>query len=207
MLAIWEDNMIFTRKPYQIDSVYFEDNTLKIGCQCQEYSGSLTGGKASFSDTKGRITVSVFSPANKIITIKVTNHQSVPRSRISSVIDLRPSVNGAIEDRGEYLAFKSGPFEAHINKKILSIKFFYCGNELMSQNANMPVFYKSDAGSESCYTVSSNASTGACFDLNPREILYGLGGAGASIIRNGQVVKGEDFMGTPGTSADHAAES
>lgn len=199
MLALWEDNMIFTRKPYQIDSVYFEDNTLKIGCQCQEYSESLTGGKASFSDTKGRITVSVFSPANKIIAIKVTNHHAEPRSRVSSVIDLRPSVNGAIEDRGEYLAFKSGPFEAHIDKKILSIKFFYCGNEILSQNGNMPVFYRSDSGSESCYTVSRNASTGARFNLNPREILYGLGGAGTTIIRNGQVVKGEDFKGTPGT--------
>ena len=41
-----EDNMIFTRKPYQIDSVYFEDNTLKIGCQCKEYTEALTGGKA-----------------------------------------------------------------------------------------------------------------------------------------------------------------
>ena len=47
--------MIFTRKPYQIDSVYFEDNTLKIGCQCKEYTEALTGGKACFTDSKGKV--------------------------------------------------------------------------------------------------------------------------------------------------------
>ena len=190
--------MFFTRKPYQIDSVYFEDNTLKIGCQCKEYSASLTGGSGSFVDSKGRITVSLFSPASKIITVKVTNHQSEPRLRAHSVIELIPTVNGAIEDRGDYLAFKSGPLEAHINKNILDIKFFYFGNELTSQTENMPIYYKTDSGSESSFTVSSNAFTGASFNLGAREIIYGLGGSGASIIRNGQLVKGEDFAGKPG---------
>ena len=193
------DNMLFTRKPYQIDSVYFEDNTLKIGCQCQEYDKALTGGKAGFKDSKGRMTISLFSPANKIITVKVSNHHAEPRARASSVIELMPSVNGAIEDRGDILAFKSGPLEAQINKKILDIKFFYFGNELTSQTAIMPIFYKTDSGSESSYTVSSNAFTGASFNLGAREVIYGLGGAGSSIVRNGQVVNGEDFSGTPGT--------
>ena len=58
--------MFFTRKPYQIDSVYYVDNTLKIGCDCQAFSESLTGCKDCFKDAKGRITVSVFSPANPL---------------------------------------------------------------------------------------------------------------------------------------------
>ena len=100
--------MFFTRRPYRIDSVYYEDSTLKIGCECQEYSESVTGGKGSFKDTKGRITVSLFSPANNIITVKVTNHHAEPRSRSSSVIELSPSGFGTLEDMGSFLAFKSG---------------------------------------------------------------------------------------------------
>ncbi len=191
--------MIFTRKPYKVDSVYFENNTLKIGCECQEYTEALTGGKAGFIDAKGRITISVFSPVSKVIAVKVTNHHAEPRTKISSVIELEPSVSGLIEDRGEEIIFRSGSLEAHINKKIFSIRFFYCGNELLSQSSNMPVFYKTDSGPESSYTVSANSSTGASIDLGPREIIYGLGGTGSSIIRNGQVVQGEDFSRTPGT--------
>lgn len=191
--------MIFTRKPYQIDSVYSEDNTLKIGCECLEYSEALTGGKGGFADTKGRLTVSVFSPANKIITVNVTNHKAEPRARSSSIIDLFPTVNGAIEDREDHLVFKSGPLEARIDKKILSVRFFYCGNELTRQSVNLPVFYKTDSGSETCFTISSNTSTGASFDLGPGEIIYGLGGTGSAVIRNGQIVKGEDFSRTAGT--------
>ena len=191
--------MIFTRKPYKIDSVYYEDNMLKIGCQCQEYSKAITGTKAGFKPANGRITVSVFSPANKIISVKVTNHQTEPRVRASKVIELLPTVNGTLEDRGNILAFKSGPLEAHIDKNYLSIKYLYYGSEITRQNDTMPIFYKTDSGSESCYAVSANASTGASFDLNPRELIYGLGGSGASIIRNGQVVKGEDFTRYPGT--------
>ncbi|WP_034449849.1 TIM-barrel domain-containing protein [Butyrivibrio sp. AE2032] len=191
--------MIFTRKPYQIDSVYFENNTLKIGCECKEYSESLTGGKACFTDAKGRITVSVFSPAGKIIAVKVTNHHAEPRAKSSEVIELAPSVSGLIEDSGDEIIFKSGTLEARINKKIFSIRFFYCGNELVSQTANMPVYYKTDSGSEHSYVNSSNSKTGASIDLGPREMIYGLGGAGASVIRNGQLVKGEDFTGMPGT--------
>ena len=48
-----EDGMLFTKKPYKIDSVYYVDNTLKIGCGCQEYSQSLTGGNAVFKDVGG----------------------------------------------------------------------------------------------------------------------------------------------------------
>ena len=50
--------MLFSRKPYQIDSVYYMDNTLKIGCDCQAFSETLTGCKDCFKDAKGRITVS-----------------------------------------------------------------------------------------------------------------------------------------------------
>ena len=191
--------MIFTRKPYRIDSVYFEDNTLKIGCECQEYSEALTGGKAEFTDTRGRITVSVFSPASKIITVNVTNHRAEPRLKPSTNFELFPTVNGTIEDREDLIVFKSGPLEAHINKTVLSIRFFYYGNELTRQSKNLPVFYKTDSGSESCYTISSKASTGASFDLGPGEMICGLGGTGSSVIRNGQVVKGEDFGRIPGT--------
>ena len=183
------DNMFFTRRPYRIDSVYYEDSTLKIGCECQEYSESVTGGKGSFKDTKGRITVSLFSPANNIITVKVTNHHAEPRARSSSVIELSPSGFGTLEDMGSILAFKSGHLEAHINKTVFSLKFIYCGNELLNQTSSMPIFYKTDSGTEHCYTVSAEASSGASIDLKPRELLYGLGAAGASVIRNGQKVK------------------
>ena len=187
--CLWqEDNMIFTRKPYRIDSVYYEDNTLKIGCECQEYSESLTGGKGSFKNTKGRTTVSVFSPGNKIITVRITNHQAEPRAKASTVIKLSPSNSGTLEDMGDILVFKSGYLEAQINKKTFSIKFLYYNNELCSQTSNMPVFYKTDSGSDNCYTISANAKTGASFNLGAKEIIYGLGGNGASIVRNGQVV-------------------
>ena len=114
--------MVFTRKPYRIDSVYYEDNKLKIGCECQEYSPALTGGKGTFKDTKGRMTISVFSPANNIITVKVTNHKATPRFKGSSAIELVPAT-GTLDDLGDTLAVKSGHLEAHINKKTFSIKF------------------------------------------------------------------------------------
>lgn len=191
--------MIFTRKPYQIDSVYYIENTLKIGCECQEYQEALTGGKACFKDTNGRITVTVFSPANNVITVKATNHQTEPRSKGSAAVKLDPSTAGTLEDVGDYMSFKSGHLEARINKTTFAIKFYYCDKELCKQSVNMPIFYKTDSGSESFYTVSSNAKSGAAFDLKPREIVYGLGGAGASVVRNGQVIKCNDIEGKPNT--------
>lgn len=188
--------MFFTRKPYQIDSVYYEDNTLRIGCECQEYSESFTGGKGVFKNTNGRITVSVFSPGNKIITVKVTNHQSESRPKSTSVINLTPSTAGTLEDQGDTLVFKNGYLEAQINKKTFSIRFLYCSNELCSQTARMPVFYKTESGSESCYSMSPNAKTGVSFNLGAKEIIYGLGGSGSSIIRNGQVVVCNDTDGS-----------
>lgn len=188
--------MVFTRKPYQIDSVYYEDNTLKIGCECQEYSEALTGGKGTFRDTKGRMTISVFSPANNLITVKVTNHHATPRSKGSSAINLIPTT-GTLDDMGDILAFKTGHLEAQINKKTFSIKFVYCGNELCVQTANMPVFYKTSSGTESCYALSSDARTGASFNLSSRELIYGLGSAGASVVKNGQTVKC-NYAGIPG---------
>ena len=193
-----EDNMVFTRKPYQIDSVYYEDNTLKIGCECQEYSEALTGGKGSFKDTKGRMTISVFSPANNLITVKVTNHHAAPRSKGTAAIELVPTT-GTLDDLGEVLAFKSGNLEAHINKKTFAIKFIYCGNELLAQTANMPVFYKTSSGTENCYAISSDACTGASFNIGSRELFYGLGSAGSSIVRNGQIVKCNASGGKPGS--------
>ena len=183
------DNMIFTRKPYQIDSVYYEDNTLKIECGCKEYSEALTGGKGSFKESNGRMTVSVFSPGNKIITVKVVNHRSEPRARSSSVINLVPSTSGTLEDTGDTVVFKSGYLEAHINKKTFAVKFLYCNNEICSQTSGLPVFYKTDSGSGNCYTVSEKSSTGVSFSLGAREIIYGFGGNGSSIVRNGQIVK------------------
>ena len=181
--------MIFTRKPYLIDSVYYENNTLKIECACQEYSEALTGGKGTFKDSKGRVTISVFSPANKIITVKVINHQTEPRAKSSSVLDLVPSPSGTLEDSENTVVFKSGYLEAQIDKKTFSIKFSYYNNELCGQTINMPVFYKSDSGTGNCYTVSPDAKTGASFNLGSKEIIYGLGGNGSSIVRNGQIVK------------------
>lgn len=181
--------MLFSRKPYQIDSVYYMDNTLKIGCDCQAFSETLTGCKDCFKDAKGRITVSVFSPANNIISVRVLSHHAEPKTKGYSVIDLVPSGFGTLEDTGDYFTFKSGHLEARISKKVFEIRFFYCGSELLNQNANMPIYYKTDSGSESYYTLSQNAILGASIDLKPKETLYGLGGAGASIIRNGQIVK------------------
>ena len=82
--------MLFSRKPYQIDSVYYMDNTLKIGCDCQAFSETLTGCKDCFKDAKGRITVSVFSPANNIISVRVLSHHAEPKTKGYSVIDLVP---------------------------------------------------------------------------------------------------------------------
>ena len=191
--------MLFTRKPYQINSVYFEDNTLKIGCRCQEYTEALTGGRAVFKDGKGSVSISLFSPVANIISVKVSNHLSEPRAKSTSVIALRPAATGSIEDRGDILVFKSGSLEAHINKSTFSIKFLYYGAEIANQTANMPVFYKTGAGSANNYAVSSEVFTGASFDLRQGEIIYGLGGTGSSVIRNGQTVKCEDRSRVPGT--------
>ena len=180
--------MVVTRKPYQIDSVYYEDNTLKIECGCKEYSEALTGGRGSFKESKGRMTVSVFSPGNKIITIKVTNHQIEPRAKSASVINLLPSTAGTLEDQGDKVVFKSGYLEAHINKKNLAINFFYYNNGLCSQTPEMPLFYRTSPGSGCCGAVSSGSKTGASFNLGAREIIYGFGGNGSSIVRNGQIV-------------------
>lgn len=191
--------MLFTRKPYQIDTVYFEDNTLNIGCSCQEYSETLTGGRASFRDGKGSVAISLFSPVANIITVKIFNHLSEPRAKTSTVVDLRPSLNGTIEDRGDVLIFKSGSLEAHINKNTFSIKFLYYGVEIAKQTSSIPVFYKTGSGSANSYALSSEVYTGACFDLRPGEMIYGLGGTGSSVIRNGQTVKCGDRSNVPGT--------
>ena len=182
------DNMIFTRKPYQIDSLYYDDNTLNISCGCQEYSESVSGGRGSFKNAGGRTNISIFSPGNKIITVRVKNHQTEPRARSSAVITLEPTASGTLEDMGDKVVFKSGYLEAHINKKTFSVKFLYINNELCCQTANLPVFYKTDSGAGNWNTVSSNTRTGASFSLGAKEILYGLGSNGSSIVRNGQVV-------------------
>lgn len=200
VLYLRRETMIYTRKPYQIDSVYYEENTLKIGCECQEYTEALTGGKATFKSAKGRITVTVFSPANDVITIKATNHQTEPRSKGTATVKLDPTTAGSLEDKGDYLAFKSGHLEARINKTTFSIKYFYCDKELCKQSVNMPIFYKTDSGSENFCTVSSNARSGASFDLEARELVYGLGCAGASVVRNGQKIKCNDFENRSNTS-------
>ena len=116
--------MLFSRKPYQIDSVYYMDNTLKIGCDCQAFSETLTGCKDCFKDAKGRITVSVFSPANNIISVRVLSHHAEPKTKGYSVIDLVPSGFGTLEDTGDYFTFKSGHLEARISKKVFEIRFF-----------------------------------------------------------------------------------
>ena len=103
--------MFFTRKPYQIDSVYYVDNTLRIGCDCQAFSETLTGCKDCFKDAKGRITVSVFSPASNIISIKVLSHHAEPKTKGYSVIELSPSGFGTLDDSGEY--FVSEPERKH----------------------------------------------------------------------------------------------
>ena len=193
--------MLFTKKPYKIDSVYYVDNTLKIGCGCQEYSQSLTGGNAVFKDVGGRISISVFSPANNIITIKVTGHRSEPRAKSDSVIELVPTGAGTFEDLGDRFTFKSGHLEAQIDKKYFNIRYLYCGNEICNQNVNMPIYYKSDSGLATRYAVPSNSVSGASFDLKVRENIYGLGGAGASILRNGQLVECNVFEGRAG--AEH----
>ena len=144
------------------------------------------------------MTISVFSPANNLITVKVTNHKSTPRAKRSSAIELIPTT-GTLDDLGDILSFKTGNLEAHINKKTFSIKFIYCGNELCSQTANMPVFYKTSSGTENGYVLSSDACTGASFNLGSRELIYGLGSAGSSIVRNGQIVKCNVADCKPGT--------
>ena len=200
-LTYRRDNMLFTRKPYQIDSVYYAENILKIGCQCKEYAEALTGGRGSFEESKGRITISLYSPAANIITVKVINRRSEPKARLSSVISLTPSANGSIEDRGDILAFKSGSLEALINKNTFAVRYTYYGAEIAKQTASLPVFYKTEAGRGSCYAVSDNTFTGASFDLRPGEMIYGLGGAGSSVIRNGQYIKDTDHSGVAG--AEH----
>jgi alpha-glucosidase (family GH31 glycosyl hydrolase) len=145
------------------------------------------------------MTISVYSPANNLITVKVTNHQATPRSKRNSAIKLVPAT-GTLDDLGDTLAFKSGQLEAHINKKIFSIKFIYCGNELCSQTANMPVFYKTSSGTENNFVLASDACTGASFNLGSRELIYGLGSAGSSIVRNGQIVKCNVADSIPGTA-------
>ncbi len=183
------DNMFFTRKPYQIDSVYYEDNTLKIECGCREYSEALAGGKGRFKESDARMTISVFSPGNKIITVKVVNRRSEPRAKSPSVINLVPSASGSLEDLGDNVVFKSGYLEAHINKKTFAIRFLYCNNELCCQTPGLPAFYKTSCGSGSLYSVSPDSKTGVSFNLGSREIIYGFGGNGSSIVRNGQIVK------------------
>ena len=78
------------------------------------------------------------------------------------------------------MIFINGTFEARIAKTgEFRIRYFYCGSPLVSE----------PAGSAFCGTGKGSVS-GASLEIAPDEHLFGLGPAGASVLRNGTRVKG-----------------
>lgn len=169
-----------TIHPDRIESVSFADNILTIRCFCCVYKEDIASQERVRTQVPGRIAIELFAPAAKTIGVKVSSRRTVPRAKSKVQVALNPSSGCKVEETESDIIFKNGTLEAHIAKTgEFRIKYFYCGSPLVSEPAGS-AFCGADKGSVS----------GASLEISPDEHLFGLGPAGASVLRNGTRVKG-----------------
>ncbi len=169
-----------TIHPDRIESVAFSDNILSIRCFCCVYKEDIASQERVRTQVPGRITIELFAPAAKTIGVKVSSKRTVPRAKAKVQVPLNASSGSNVEETESSIIFKNGPFEAHIAKTgEFRISYFYCGRLVVSESA----------GSAFCGSANRSVS-GASLEIAPDEHLFGLGPAGASVLRNGTRVKG-----------------
>lgn len=195
--------MYLTKEPAGIESVLFEDLTLKIKCNCRTYDRSISSNQRRQVSVPGRMTIELFSPVTNVISVRIKNHNVCPRSRMSTLFDLRDLSCGEVEQNDNEVIFKSGQLEARIPKTgNFSIRFYYCGNLLTTSNPDEGFFYKTESGAASDYQVDIFSSvTGASITMYHNEKIYGLGGAAGSVVRNGSSAKTNRYGMQTGTEA------
>ena len=183
--------MYLTKEPAGVESVVFEDNTLKIRCGCRTFERGITSCQKRQIPVPGKMSIELFSPVSKVISVRVKNHNVTPRSKRSTLFDIRPSNTGEVVQNENEIIFKSGGLEARIPKSgNFTIKFFYEGVLLTYGNPDEGIVYKTNAGAGSDYRVDASSSMiGASMMMFHNEKIYGLGGAASSIIRNGSTVR------------------
>ena len=183
--------MYLTKEPAGIESVVFEENTLRIRCGCRTFERGITSSQKRQIPVPGKMTVELFSPVSKVISIRIKNHNVTPRAKRSTIYDIRPANTGEVEQTENEIIFKSGGLEARISKNgNFTIRFFYEGVLLTYCNPDEGIVYKTNAGAGSDYRVDASSSMiGASMMMFHNEKIYGLGGAASSIVRNGTSVR------------------
>lgn len=183
--------MYLTKEPAAIESVVFEENTLKIRCACRTFDHGITSSQKRQIPVPGKMTIELFSPVNKVISVRIKNHSVTPRAKRSTLYDLRPSAAGEVVQTENEIIFKSGELEARISKTgNFHIRFFCNGGLLTYSNPDEGICYKTDAGAGSDYRVDTSSSmVSASMMMFHNEKIFGLGGAASSIARNGSSVR------------------
>lgn len=183
--------MYLTKEPAGIDSVLFEENILKIKCTLRTVDRGVFSNQRKQVSVPGRMTVELFAPALNVVSVRIKNHNIIPRARIATLYDHRDPAYGEVEQNDNEIIFKSGRLEARIPKTgSFGIRFFYCGVLLTTSNPDEGFFYRSGTGAAGGLKVDVFSSvTGASIAMFNNEKIYGLGGAAGSIIRNGDTVK------------------
>ena len=165
--------------PDRIESVSFSDNILTIRCFCCVYKEDIASQERVRTQVPGRIAIELFAPASKTIGVKISSRRTVPRAKSKVQVPLKSSSGCTVEETATDIVFKNGAFEARIAKTgEFRISYYYCGSPVVAETA----------GSAFCGTGKGSVS-GASLEISPDEHLFGLGPAGASVLRNGTRVK------------------
>jgi alpha-glucosidase (family GH31 glycosyl hydrolase) len=165
--------------PDRIESVSFSDNILTIRCFCCVYKEDIASQERVRTQVPGRIAIELFAPASKTIGVKISSRRTVPRAKSKVQVPLKSSSGCSVEETATDIIFKNGAFEARIAKTgEFRISYYYCGSPVVAETA----------GSAFCGTGKGSVS-GASLEISPDEHLFGLGPAGASVLRNGTRVK------------------
>lgn len=167
--------------PDSIESVVFSDNTVSIRCKCCFVSYDVLSSRKIRRPAPGRMTIQLYSPANKAICVRTVVRQDEIRARSVRQTILDPSSVGCPETNDDELIFRAGTLEARIPKTgKFRIRFYYCGLPLVSE-PEYGIFCEEDDG---CIR------TGASLEISYDEYVYGLGRCGVSLARNGDCVEG-----------------
>ena len=153
-----------TKYAKTLSDISATDNTLSLGLVLNEFAESpLTESGREC----GRMKVELSSPQTGIIRICACLHYTGKDS--SRVISTRPSGAAVIEEEDNNIILKTGMLEAKVSKSgIFRIVFSYCGIPITATSLNS--FFN---------TKRPEEYTGACLDIAPGEICYGLGGGGS----------------------------
>ncbi|MDO4876378.1 MAG: hypothetical protein Q3987_03240, partial [Oscillospiraceae bacterium] len=72
--------MYLTKEPAGIDSVLFEENILKIKCTLRTVDRGVFSNQRKQVSVPGRMTVELFAPALNVVSVRIKNHNIIPRA-------------------------------------------------------------------------------------------------------------------------------